>query len=189
MTTCLLNINQSPEELDKIYRDDYYWYLREPIFCEAVCRPAGDAVNALGFPCLDVGCGEGQLSQYIKVPYTGFDGSRQSIRNAKEAYPCQEFHVGRLENPPLLPSHRFGTIIFSNLLEVLIKPEWYLRFIQMYLDRYESTNFVVVDLLRLDTVNLESVFHLMSSKQVTAKIPNLMDVKKHRKVLTFSCTG
>lgn len=186
MTSCLLNVNQPPSELNRIYEDDYYWYLRDPIFCESIFRPVGDSVNSLRCPCLDVGCGEGQLSDYVNVPYLGFDGSVCAIRQARKLHPAHEFYAWRFEDPPHLDSRKFGTIVMSNLLEVLIKSEWHVRFAQQYLRYYHATYLVVVDLIRLNTSMLEKAFHLQRSEEVTAEVPNLLEVKKHRKILVFS---
>ena len=187
MTSCLLNVDQSPAELNRIYQDDYYWYLRDQVFCDSVVRVVGDKVNELGGYCLDVGCGEGQLSDYVTTGYLGFDGSQKAIENARRLHPGLQFKVSRFETPPSLPDYQFDTVVFSNLLTVLVKPDSHVLFIQKYLRAYSPLAFIVVDLLGLDTKKIEKVFHLTSYEEMTAPVPDLMEVKRHRKVLVFEC--
>jgi hypothetical protein len=73
----ILNIDQSKEELTKIHGEqDYYWYLRSEAFRETFLKPIADIVNYLGYTCLDVGCGEACLADYVTVPYVGIDACK-----------------------------------------------------------------------------------------------------------------
>ena len=188
MDSSILNINQSSAELSKIYTEDYYYYLRSQAFCEAFLQPLGECINDLGFPCLDVGCGEGQLAEFVEVPYHGIDGSRVAIETAKTVLekPTRTFQVARLENYPLETRERFGTIVFGGILSVLINPEKRVDLLRLY-QRLKPEFFIVYDLEILETEQLDEEFKLVEEYHATANI-DLQDVKRHRKILVYQCS-
>jgi len=182
----LLNVAQEPGELNGLYAADYYWYLRSEAFCKAFLAPLGSVINRLGLPCLDVGCGEGQLSDFVSVPYTGFDGSEEAIRRARAKHPAGEFHVGRIESPSV--AGKFGVIVFGGLLSVLVKPEMQLDFVGLY-KKYDPSYFIVYDLAALDTSNLDGKYELRQSYEGRADLPGLSpEVKLHRKIRVYQCS-
>lgn len=202
----LLNINQSKEELDKIHgEDDYYWYLRSPEFRDTFLKGIAEIVDYLGDPCLDVGCGEACLADYVRVSYTGMDGSREAIEKAikrlsitRRAEDPISLYIARIENG-LGFDASFGTVIFGGILEVLIKPEHRVSLLQYYQKAYKVNHFVIFDLERLDTSKIEEcygkpitelhlvcppIYNKLNSKSISIPIP---EVKLRRKVLVYKC--
>lgn len=186
----LLNLNQSPEELKDLYDKDYYWYLRNEQFCNKFLKRIGAVASMLGTipkKVLDVGCGEGQLAQYIECGYYGFDGSKSAIARAKSRYRDQsiDFEVARFEDPPVTGC-TFTTAVFGGILEVLIKPECRREFIYKYVCQYDLRYFIVYDLERLFTGDLEHIYELVGEYRGSVdEMSGLPDVKRHRKILVF----
>lgn len=185
-----LNLDQSPEELNDLYNRDYYWYLRSQHFCDKFLKRIGTVASMLGTlpkKVLDVGCGEGQLAQYVECGYHGFDGSESAISRAKNRYRDQPlyFEVARLEEPPITGC-TFTVAVFGGILEVLIKPEERKKFIYKYACQYDLRYFIVYDLERLYTGDLELIYELIGEYYGSVdEMNNLPDVKRHRKVLIF----
>lgn len=179
----ILRVRQTPEELDGIYSRDYYWYLRSRVFKEAFLKPLGKFVNDLRLPCLDVACGEGQLREYIRVPYAGFDGSPQAISLAKMRYPYDRFTVGRIEEPDV--DGEFGTAVFGNLFRVIVADQ--AAFVGMYVRKYRLTYFIVYDLDCVDTAPIDNRYRLLRIYAATADLNGIQDIKKHRKIRVYSC--
>lgn len=186
----MLNINQTPEELKELYDNDYYWYLRSQEFGDTFLRTIGTIASVLGdLPkkVLDIGCGEGQLAQFIECGYFGFDGSETAIARAEQRYKGQpiDFAVGRFENPPALGCP-ITTAIFGGVLEVLVKPQYRVAFIERYCSTYSLQYFIIYDLMRLDTSLIEEFYTLIGEyRGSTPEMNGLIDVKRHRKVLVF----
>lgn len=194
--TDMLNINQTPEELQKLYEDDYYWYLRSPEFQDTFLSRIGWLCNfytGSSGRILDVGCGEGQLAEYIGRTfnrYYGFDGSVTAIRKNREI--GGRLLQGRIEDPPFDPKrYRFDVVVFGGILEVLIKPERRLDFVNLYRDKYTCRYFIVYDLERLDTLPLMKVHQLLYSTILEAQSPknnkgeSIPAVKLRRKIMVF----
>jgi SAM-dependent methyltransferase len=183
MGSLMLNVDQHPDELADLYRERYYWYLQSSQFRETFLRPLGDIINRLGCPCLDVGCGEGWLADYVSVPYVGFDGSTVAIRGARQAHPGKLFHHGRIERPTCYVPP-YSSIVFGNLLQVLVKEECRVAFLESYLvflPRY----LIVYDLEILKTAPIRERFEVIEELHATADVPNLQDVKRHRQILVL----
>jgi hypothetical protein len=193
-----LNINQSSSELNYIHgRQDYYWYLRSPQFREEFIKPLANIVNRLGLTCLDVGCSEACLADYLNVAYYGFDGSRAAIEKACErikTIPVQgriSISVDRFEDPSLY-INVIGTIVLGGILEVLVKPEHRVALLQMYQERYNPVYLVIYDLERLDTSEIDKVYGLPMEVVYLHCPPfppekNVPDVKLHRKIMVYQC--
>ena len=185
MTSSMLNINQSTNELNEVYSDDYYWYLYSPEFREAFHKPIADWVNNKNYNCLDVACGEGWLAPLITSEYLGIDGSEVAISRAKELYPDKEFLVGRIEEPPV--EKQFDAVIFGGIFLVLIKPEYYLQLAKKYVESTKAKAFIVYDLGILDTKIFEENYSMPYQLHASADVDNIQEVKKHRKIMVFSC--
>lgn len=185
MTTQLLNINQSPDELAKVHSDDYYWYLRSEPFIRAFIWPLGDAVNRIGKPCLDVGCGEGYLHDFVHVPYFGFDGSATAIQKAIEAR-GDHFTVGRMESPHVPAGFVPGVVVFAGIFHVLVKKGRRTELVELYRERFPSlSHMVICDLELLDQGEFDSRYRLLSSLHATADCPGVIEVKRRRKILIY----
>lgn len=186
--TSVLNLNQSPDELRDVYDRNYYRYLDSPEFHETFLTPIGQIVDSFGQPVLDVGCGEGQLSDHILSPYLGIDGSETAIKKAieKRATDRKRFQFERFET---YQNGRewFGTVVFGGIMEVLVKPDYRVPLMMQYAERFATDQFVIYDLERLDTSLIEQKYKLIHRQSLSVVIDNLEDVKKHRKIMVFSC--
>lgn len=181
-----LSITQSAEELDKLARQGYYRYLRSAEFCEAFLKPLAALIHSLGVcNVLDVGCNYGTLSRFVSCGYVGFDASPVYVEMAREQYKRQLFTQGRMEDPQL--TGEFEAVVFGNLLEVLVKPEERVAFMQMYHERYQAKYLIVYDLVRLDHAPLDKAFKRIHRYYATANISTLIDEKRHRKILGYRC--
>lgn len=186
--TIKLNINQSPEELNEIYYDDYYWYLKSQPFKDAFLKPLGLIIDSLGDYVLDVGCGEGQLAEFVNATnYVGIDGSEVAINKAEFFHnrPFELFFQDRIEDPHVVGL--FDTIVFGGLLHVLIAKENHIEFIQMYIDRYDSNHFIIYDLADLDTDHIKSEFKMIRTLFARAEVEGLQEIKKRRKIEVYQC--
>ena len=179
-----LSIHDSPDHLRNIYDENFYWYLSSQAFHKTFLQPIGEIVNEKNLPCLDVGCGEGQLCQHIKTPYHGIDGSSTAIENAQRLFPTATFEVSRFED--FNSDKKFGTIIFGGVLEVLIKEDRRVDFLNYY-KKFNPEWFVVYDLLRLDTSAIDAAFEKVSEQKASVDIA-ILEVKKHRKILVYRCS-
>lgn len=181
-----LNIDQSPIELNDIYgARDYYWYLRSEPFQTAFLKPLASLINAIKQPCLDVGCGEGQLAEFLNVPYVGMDGSENAIAKAEARYqaqPWRNFLVRRFESGP--PPGIFPTVVFGGVLSVLIKPECRVPFLESFLP-CGMTSLIVYDLSTLDTKDIDKRFFKQILLEDEAKLEGIEDVKKKRQIVYY----
>lgn len=149
MSVDMLNVNLSDEMLHEVHgKDDYYWYLRSEQFVDTFLRPVAALVNCYGDPVLDVGCGEGVLASLTNVPYVGIDGSGSAVSKAFKRHPRGIYYQNRIEDPCIVGE--FPTVVMSGILEVLIKPERRVDFMEMYRERFKTKRFIVCDLERLD---------------------------------------
>lgn len=180
-----LNIDQTPQELAELYGEkDYYDYLRSGPFREAFIRPIADIVDRLGEPCLDAGCGEACLADYVTVPYCGFDGSETAIDRARKRAPHARLYVTRFEAPSIWDI--FPTVVFGGIMEVLVKPNARVPLLENYQKWYDVRHFIIYDLERMDTSEIEARYGKpIEEMHASADLPGLMEVKKHRKILVF----
>lgn len=186
VTSSMLNVDLTPEDLSEIYETNYYWYLNSQPFRDVLLQPLGQIINRRGLPCLDVGCGEGWLAAHVTVPYVGFDGSAIAIRRAKARHPDKLFHCGRLENPTCsIPRH--STIVFGNLLAVLVREECYVDFLEMYRERFAPAVLIVYDLERTDLSAIRQRYRLLEEYHASVKLPDIEKVKRHRQIVVFAC--
>ncbi len=188
-----LKNDQSEEVLEDLYGEkDYYWYLRSQEFCETFLKPMADIINEIGGSVLDVGCGEGQLSQFIDVPYCGIDASPTAIDKARQTYHDRNasFGVFRLENfieewKGSLYIDDFQTVVFGGIMEVLVAPEERVRLARSYMDRFDSEYLIIYDLKRLDEAPFKSNFQLIQRISATVNLEGIPKVKRSRKILVF----
>lgn len=185
-----LNLNQSPGELADLYGpQDYYWYLRSPAFQTAFLQPMGESLSGLG-SILDVGCGEGQLADHVPgAEYVGLEGSARAVRRARIKRPKADVRLGRIEQPGLCfpPEARFNVLVFGGVLEVLVRPEKRVGFLDAYRQRFGAKFVLIYDLLRLDTAPLDSLFAFQGGFEASADLEGIPDVKRHRKVRLYQC--
>lgn len=177
------------KRLNEMYDgEDYYWYLHSEQFQTVFLKPLASLINSFGEPCLDVGCGEGWLAEYVTVPYTGVEGSTVAVETARSRFPDREFFYGRIESPlKTLLGSQFRTIIFGGILDVLVNKENYVDFLELYLIFYPA-RFVIYDLERLDTSEIDRRFNLLEKFHGSVEVGGIPEVKRHRKVLVYSCT-
>ena len=182
----MLKLDQSPAQLDQVYRSDYYHYLNSPSFQEVFLKPLGKMIDDLDQPCLDVGCGEGWLADYVTVPYMGIEGSAVALERARaRAHPrTVSFFLDRIEKPVV--KGQFGTIVFGNVLWYSVNSEMFVPFLEQYL-RYQPTHFIIYDLEPLDTLAIDKRFRLTGSFRASVELPDKPDIYKHRKILVYSC--
>lgn len=187
-----LNINQNIEELNLLYLQDYYWYLKSFSF-KNKCLLNILSVIPEGKAILDVGCGEGQLFDCIddydlRYNYHGIDASSIAIEMANQK---KRFHndnkfgftADRIENPSFESSLNFHTIVFGNIIEILIKPEYRVPFISLYVTKYKPQQFIIYDLDRLNTREIDLQYNLSSMLEIyidEKSLPNLMEAKRRR---------
>lgn len=186
-----LNLNQLGEELDEIYSRDFYWYLKCDEFVLQFLKPLARALNALGESVLDVGCGEGQLQPLLDVPYRGIDASNYAIMRAMDCVSKQRmFECARLEDYyrsgsyKYLPYRPFGTILFGNVLEVIIKVDKRRHLIDQYVNYFQAKYVAIYEMEHFDHNSL-----LLGDPIVDhygyADINLEPEVKKHRKFLIW----
>lgn len=203
----MLNLNQSPEELDgPVHGEDYYWYLRHPAYVKAVLSPAAllirGVVDTLGEMSqedddgvrlldadrrvLDVGCGEAMLADMLSnCLYTGFDGSQVAIGKAKERMAsvsrarAASVLVGRIEDPPMLGTAAYDVAVFGGVLSVLVDPRKQLEFFQLYRERFGIKVFIVIDLPR---VEFDEGLEVRFSLDTFAPVPDLDEARCRRRM-------
>jgi SAM-dependent methyltransferase len=187
MTSSILKRDLTDQWLHEIYGVlDYYWYLRSAPYVEAFLKPLANIINRLSLPCLDIGCGEGQLARYIRVPYLGFDGSSEAVQKAIKAYGSDacSFQVSRIET---YENHgHWGTLVFGNILHCLIHAESQLPLIQKYLNQ-ATEYFIIYELERFNEKDVSSRFQLVEELHASVTMREIEEVKKHRKILVYSC--
>lgn len=182
-----MNINQQFEELNEIHGDNYYAYLAAEEYIRAFIRPMADIASQLGGRVLDIGCGEGLVGDFVSVEYVGFDGSVVAIKRAIARNPSQQYVVSRLESPPMVG--QVDTLIFSGILQVLILQNRVADFVSKYTTMFGSKHIIVCDLMHFDPTPLEKLFGpSLQEIRATAEVPNLLEVKKHRKILVYKCS-
>lgn len=191
-----LNINQSADDLNNVYRNDYYWYLGSPEFRETFLKPLGNRITTYGTSCIDVGCGEGWLADYVSCRYVGFDGSKVAIERAKQAHkdnPFKQFRVGRIEDPAIewFPQGWYfpDIIVFGGILFALVARESHLDLLRLYDETFQgmTKKFIIYDLQQLDVSHIEREYDLVDQYFASVDVPELQpDCKRHRKILTFN---
>mgnify|MGYP005812530077 FL=1 len=191
MTSSMLKNNQSEEALAKMYgQDDYYWYLRSPQFAETFLKEIGRIVNHFEGGVLDVGCGEGQLAPWVKVPYVGIDACVVAINKAEDRWGGdrldRSFWVSRLENIESIPTSRdVDSIVFGGILEVLVNPEERLNLVKQYMEKFNATCLVVYDLLRFDDSFLQAEYDRIYRFEGEVDMPEIIPQKRKRQILVY----
>jgi predicted TPR repeat methyltransferase len=187
-----LNIDQSPDELSELYGErDYYWYLRSLQFDLAFLQPLAAKINSSTIHgCLDVGCGEGQLGRHVTVPYLGFDGSDNAIHKAiaSSASDLRRYCVARMES--FTTTETFDTVVFGGIMFVLVLPDQRVNLFKHYAEMTKAERVFIYDLEELDTSTIDSAFDKVWELHdfVDLDGPNMVEVKKYRKVVEYSCT-
>ena len=192
MTTSIMTEAVSQKRLHEIYAtDDFYWYLRSEPFIQTFLVPLAERVNNLGNSCLDVACGEGQLSPLIDVIYCGVDASVDAIQKAKAKYKeggNRQFIIANLESFPEIHNATFDTIVCGGIFHTLIKPDQYVTLLEMYL-KFNPKFFIVYDLEILECSAFSKRFRLIEEIHASVDMPNLLEVKRHRKILVYKCSS
>lgn len=203
MSTSYLNFAQSGRELDEIYNSSYYDYLVSAEFLEAFIKPLAERINALGKFCVDVGCGEGLVADYLNVPYLGIDCSGVAIDKAlarQTELPCERCHTrstfvkSRIEAvssevlDELAQFSEDSTLVLGNILQVTVKVSRRIEFIEEYITLCRAAHFIVYDLAILDETTLVDRFTLLDRYEASVDMPDLQPVKRARKILVFACT-
>lgn len=88
---------------------------------------------------LDVGCGYGFFSNYLKsanLYVVAFDGRRENAAEAKNRYPDIDFHVYDIENPSCLNLGSFDLVLCFGLLYHLENPFQAIRNLYALSDKY-----------------------------------------------------
>lgn len=194
MDKSILNLDVPNERLNEMYSGegkdgDYYWYLKSNPFENVFLRPMGTIINELNVDSvLDVGCGEGWLSPFIlySIKYVGIEGSVPAVNKAKERYPESTNRVFlncRIENPNI--PHNFDVVVFGGILDVLIKRDRQMEFVQWYLNKVQATYLVIYDLDRFDETEFDFAYHWINKHRRTADMAKLQNVKRPRKVLVY----
>ncbi len=174
---------------------DYYWYLKSEQFIKAFLKPIAGIINSAGEPCLDVACGEAILADLVTVPYWGFDGSEIAINKARIRISNTDpskiqtnsitLGIGRIEQPTA--TGEYGTIVFGGVMEVLIKPDKRVPLLEMYQEKYRAKRFIIYDLERLDTTEIEQRYGKpVIELHGCTNVPYIVDVKNHRKILVYN---
>lgn len=190
--------NQSDEFLDGIYGGrDYYWYLRSDAFKENFLRPLGRQVDDIGGTCVDIGCGEGSLAEFVDGDYLGLDASRSAILKAKERFPDSLFYCCRLEDIRGLPLLRpwpmtspckVGPVVLGGILYCLIRPEYYVPLLEEFEAIFKPTHFVLYDLWRLDTTAIAQRFgEPIHISHMACSVAGVEAVKCKRKIEVYQC--
>lgn len=187
MTSSILKRNLSDRRLHEIYGlSEYYWYHRSSPYVETFLKPLAGIINDFNLSCLDVGCGEGQLSPYVHVPYLGFDASVDAIQRATDDYASnnRSFQVDRIET--FSNQGSWGTLVFGNVLHCLIRPEYQLSLVEKYLN--QSTKYIIIyELERFKEKEITERFRLIQEIHASVEMSGIDEVKKHRKILVYSC--
>ena len=181
-----LKHNLSADHLNQTYEDDYYAYLRSDAFKDTFMAKIGHHIRTKSV--LDVGCGEGQLAEFVGGSYIGIDGSAVAIANAIETYKgdhSKYFEVGRIENPPKLG--HVQVVVFSAILDFMVEPESYIPLFDMYAQLYQPEMFIICDLVRGEFAELKKVYKPKYKDWVaTVEYDGIPDIKKTRKVIVLS---
>ena len=88
---------------------------------------------------LDVGCGYGYFSNYLKstkLHVVAVDGRRENVAEAKNRYPDIDFHVYDIENPSCLSLGSFDLVLCFGLLYHLENPFQAIRHLYALSDPY-----------------------------------------------------
>ena len=183
-----MNLMQTPDELRDIHgRQDYYWYLRSPQFRTALSEPIANLIVERGCKSvLDVGCGEGVLRDCLpeSVAYLGIDGSQAAVDKAVTL--GRPVILGRIEEPETNCAGLFDCLVFSGILEVLVKPERRSNLIGNYILARKPKLLVICDLVRLDTSSLETMLGKpLELWSVDIDLAGIPQVKNHRKVIAW----
>lgn len=182
---------QTQTRLDQVHgSENYYWYL----YCEETKRkalnPLGDIIQRLGGSCLDIGCGGGWLANYVgNIQYTGIDASSEAIRNARENHSDhRQFEVVRLEDFINQNTNRqFDTLIFGNVLWLLVKSDYYVSIIKQFINCFNSKYFIIYDLQRLKTKDIDNYYECIEAFGIELDIPNIPSIKRYRQVKVYQC--
>ena len=187
-----LNIPTDTQKvLDEHYRNGHWDYLKSKPFIEHLHKPAAEMVNNVTdigeFPdmCIDCGCGEALLGDYITCGYIGFDLSGVALDNAKKRNEKLWLYQCSLDNPPRCLAQ---VLIFGGVLEVSVKAERRIEFLEYYRGVYNCMYFLIYDLLRFDDVPIKRRYDLIEEFYVDIPpFDQLPETKLHRKVMLFKC--
>jgi len=176
--------------IDNQHKENYWWYLVTNEFAQVFLKPLGERINQFGRNCLDVGCGEGLLTEYVDVPYSGADVSATALMKAADRDSNSNFFLGSFRdiphNPVLLGKHiTYGSIVFGNILHIYCDPKSDLiPLLESYLV-FEPERFFVYELEVFDHSPISKRFKLIDEYHASVSLKGIEDVKRHRKILTY----
>src|SRR5690606_39841090 len=101
-------------------------------------------------------------------------------------YPPREVHVcqfDRFPDDPPIGKEQYDTIVFGNILDVVVKPEQRLALVEKYL-RFRPSRIIIYDLERLDVTPFNHRFGHPTVKTGSVSLP-IDEVKRHRKILVY----
>jgi len=172
-----------------MYEKDFYWYLKSQEFANTFLYPLGNYVNKYGNSVLDVGCGEGQLSDHVYTKYTGVDASIKAIEKAKHRTKDDgsvSFFLGRLEEFKtweLIPP--YDVVVFGGIMEVLVEPCYRAELALEYLEWFHARILIIYDLERLDHSVFDRKFECLEELHGRVRIKGLIPQKEKRKILVY----
>lgn len=187
--TDILNLNQPPEELSRIYQEDYYDYLSSAAFETFFLSPIASILNNFAGSVIDVGCGEGCIASLLDCSrYLGIDGSSVAIERAKQgSFSYANFTVARIED--YQPQEQFDCVLFGGIMEVLVAPEHRLPLAQRYINACHSSKLLIYDLDRLDLTPFDDAFTKDCEVRISIgeHVESVIEPKRNRKFALYSC--
>lgn len=193
-----LKRDQSEELLDRLYAEDYYWYLSSYEYHFKFLKDLAIECVQCGNSVLDIGCGEGQLAFAIDTVasltktfrYEGFDASPIAIKKATNRNKqfvsglTTKFRVRRFEDLPEKHVKQTDTVVFGNILSVLVDPEDHIEMVRRYLKKYRANYFIIYELERFPTDKFREEWKLIQEYHNEA-ILTLEKPKLRRKIEVY----
>jgi len=179
------------ERLNQVYGpENYYSYLNSKEFKESCFKYIADCIEEIGpnSSILEIGCGLCSLLGLLKNshPYIGFDLSDVAVKNAKKIWEHREdteIYVGDFETFLEYAPLSVDIVLSGNCL-IHIKEELREHFVEKYIVDTDAKYFIVYELQSVDT-GFMSRHKLVKKKNFYVDMPNLLEVKKKRKVEVY----
>ena len=134
-----------------------------------------------GASILDVGCGLGNLYDYLKnreysFKYTGVDILPQMIEPAKKKNPQAEFICGNLFCDDLLPGKKFDIVYASGIFNIELgnNDDFLRNALQKFVSL--SNKFIVFNLLHTRSKTKEAGYYYQTPNNVQKLLPQIKNV-------------